>query len=85
MLFVNFQAIKEALNNLADDGTVREEDDDHLTQQSWVVKLHPDSGQVYYTEETQKLATWHNPFGGESLSEMLDMVDRQQQRVRHQL
>lgn len=47
----NKQATKDVhkKDSNGDDGTVRDgEEDDSLIQQSWVVKLHPDSGQVRF-------------------------------------
>jgi len=60
-------------NNLAD-----EDGEDGLLDTSWTVKLHPDSGQVFYMDSFNAMSTWHNPFSGGSVSELLDALDQKQ-------
>ena len=35
-------------------------------QQTWVVQVHPDTGQVYYISEKNNTQSWFNPYEDES-------------------
>jgi hypothetical protein len=56
-----------------------ESNDVQLQRQDWVIRVHPDCGQLYYMDvQTHGLSSWHNPFAGESISEQLDREDHLQ-------
>jgi hypothetical protein len=39
-----------------------EMDEEDMSKDRWVVKLHPDCGLVYYTDSVSELSSWTNPF-----------------------
>jgi hypothetical protein len=54
---------------------VDEVDEDDLSKDRWVVKLHPDCGLVYYTDSVNELSSWTNPFAPGIDNEIFEKIN----------
>lgn len=52
-----------------------EGDEEDLSKDRWVVKLHPDCGLVYYTDSVSELSSWTNPFAPGIDNEIFEKIN----------
>ena len=45
-----------------EDAATEEVADDEGVNDQWVVRLHPDSGQIFYHSHVDSMSTWNNPY-----------------------